>query len=207
MSERWYAAMTKGRAAVREGSRTLRGEMAVAAELVGLGFDAYCPRFLDKAPLRCPGSKRQPRFVAVEQPLFPGYVFVGAPPGRDIVDACYARGVVYLVCGEEGRALRMPAAEIARLKASEGEHGLIPLTAEQRQAWKAGDLARVLEGPFAGFDAVVDEPAEDVGLDAADGRGGAVDRGARIRTLISLFGRLTPVRIEPWHLERLQSAR
>lgn len=204
----WHVAMTKERATLQHDPDAVRpvkvrGELAVERELQAKGFETYCPRFLDTAPLRCPGSKHKPRLVAVTRALFPGYVFVALPLPEDQVAARYARGVIDLVRSDEVTPLRVPVASIEKLKASEGKHGLIPLSLEQRQAWAVGDWARVLAGPFAGFQAQVDEAAEDVGIEAEDGRGGAVDRDVRIGALIDVFGRPTPVRIEPWHLERL----
>lgn len=209
MTERspWHVVMTKAKTVVRVGHHRrpvkVRGEMAVERELRALGFATYCPRFLDTVALRCPGSKHAPRYVAVERPLFAGYVFVTLPCAEDQAVARYVRGVIDLVRADAATPLRVPAGEIERLKASEGSHGLIPLTSEQRVAWRAGDWARVLAGPFSGFEAQVDEDVAEVGLPAEDGRGGGVDRDVRIRTLVAVFGRLTPVRIEPWHLERL----
>jgi transcription antitermination factor NusG len=220
MSERspWHVLMTKGKAVVRVGegggarignaeeARRLvkvRGEMAVERELRALGFETYCPRFLDTAPLRCPGSKHRPRRVAVERPLFAGYVFVALPRPEDQVTVRYVRGVIDLVRADEVTPIRVPEVVIGDLMAREGKYGLIPLSQEQRLAWRAGDWARVLAGPFSGFEAQVDEDVAELGVEAEDGRGGAVDREVRIRTLVSLFGRLTPLSIEPWHLERL----
>lgn len=206
---RWHVVMAKASASLRLGRVgnaewvKLRGEAAVAWELGAKGFETYCPRFLDKAALRRPGSKHRPRYVAVQRPLFPGYVFVLLPRPEDQVTARYARGVIDLVRADDTTPLRLPAGAIEDLKASEGRHGLIPLNREQRLAWKAGEWARVLAGPFSGFEAQVDQDVDELGIEGRDGTGGGVDREVRIRTLVSVFGRLTPVRIEPWHLERL----
>lgn len=59
-------------------------------------------------------------------PLFPRYVFVGAPAGSDFRSARSTRGVLYVVqCGE--RPARVPAEVIDDIQARMDEQGVVEL--------------------------------------------------------------------------------
>lgn len=59
-------------------------------------------------------------------PLFPRYVFVGAPPGTDFRPARSTRGVVYVVHSGEKPA-RVPLDVIDGIRARMDEHGVVEL--------------------------------------------------------------------------------
>jgi transcription antitermination factor NusG len=62
-------------------------------------------------------------------PLFPRYVFVGAPPGTDFRRARSTRGVLYVVhCGE--KPARVPLEVIDSIRRRMDEHGVVEV--EQR---------------------------------------------------------------------------
>jgi len=59
-------------------------------------------------------------------PLFPRYVFVGAPTAADLQPARSTRGVLYVVsCGET--PARVPRDVIAAIRARMDEHGVVEL--------------------------------------------------------------------------------
>jgi transcriptional antiterminator RfaH len=59
-------------------------------------------------------------------PLFPRYVFVGAPAGADFRPARSTRGVLYVVhCGEN--PARVPLDVIDEIRARMNEHGIVEL--------------------------------------------------------------------------------
>lgn len=59
-------------------------------------------------------------------PLFPRYVFLGAPAGSDFRSARSTRGVLYVVhCGE--RPARVPLEVIDDIRARMDEHGVVTL--------------------------------------------------------------------------------
>jgi hypothetical protein len=59
-------------------------------------------------------------------PLFPRYLFVGAPLGTDFRSARSTRGVLYVVrCGE--KPARVPLAVVDDIRARMDEHGVVEL--------------------------------------------------------------------------------
>jgi transcription termination/antitermination protein NusG len=54
--------------------------------------------------------------------------------------------------------------------------------------FKRGDAIRIVEGPFENFQGTVDDVYSDKG---------------KIKAMISIFGRLTPVELELWQVEKL----
>jgi transcription antitermination factor NusG len=86
--------------------------------------------------------------VAVEQPLFPGYVFVHLPRRR-WVDVLQVPGVISLV--SSGRQPSpLPSQEIDSLR-----EGLPRRQYEPHPYLAVGDKVRIVEGPFAGMAGVL----------------------------------------------------
>jgi transcription antitermination factor NusG len=86
--------------------------------------------------------------VAVEQPLFPGYVFVHVPRRR-WVDVLQVPGVISLV--SSGRQPSpLPSQEIDSLR-----EGLPRRQYEPHPYLAVGDKVRIVEGPFAGMAGVL----------------------------------------------------
>jgi hypothetical protein len=59
-------------------------------------------------------------------PLFPRYVFVGAPPGMDLRPACNTRGVLYVVQFGAHPA-RVPLDVIDEIRSRMNDHGVVEL--------------------------------------------------------------------------------
>jgi len=132
-------------------------------EHAALWFAAYTTPRHEKAVVRQLSVRQVPSFlplytsvrrwkngcqVAVEQPLFPGYVFVHIPP-RQSVRVLQVPGVVSIVGnGREPSAL--PAQEIESLR-----EGLALRCYEPHPYLTAGDKVRIVEGPLAGMAGVL----------------------------------------------------
>lgn len=118
-------------------------ENARAIEHLGhQGFEAFSPSC---RVIRRVGTVRRP----VDEPMFPGYAFVRLSPSRDDWSVLRStRGVRQLV-RFGGVAPRVPESLIDRLRTLDGTP--VDTPAERLQA---GDRVRVLEGPFAGMNAV-----------------------------------------------------
>lgn len=137
----WYVAETAYRA-----DRT-------AETLMLAGVEAWCPLYREKRRVRWTYRSR-PRWTVSEQPVFPGYVFVGL----DGADACAAfhrewRDVAVLLHDVEGGfRVRppMPTGDVERIRALE-VNGLLRFDEAMRQALKAGDVVRVIEGLLTGY--------------------------------------------------------
>lgn len=162
--------------------RTAHGcELMVRDELNGNGHRAYCPLGRRRVWYKKTGRK-----VTVQRPVFTRYAFVGCsmarPLGKRSADKIEA------ILSDAKGPLRIPAAVIKRINDLElaGEW-------DEDKAWsektlfRPGEEVRIAAGPFAGFQAVFEaRTAEE-----------------RIKLLIDIFGRPTPVAIDPCQVERL----
>lgn len=118
-----------------------------------------------------------------QKPLFPGYLFFALPEDQFNWRAvAHTRGVTRVLAGTDGQPARLPP-EIAG--------GLLKVTTEDGMLdadfdYQAGDQVGVVNGPFAGWLAKV-VSADDAG---------------RIRLLVDIMGRETPVSIAGRDLEK-----
>jgi len=127
----WYAAYT-----------TPRHEKAVVRQLALREVECFLPLYTSVRRWKN-GCQ-----VAVDRPLFPGYVFVHVPP-RHSVRVLQAPGVVSIVSkGRTPAALR--ANEIEALRA-----GLPHRYYEPHPYLAVGDKVRIVEGPLAGMAGVL----------------------------------------------------
>jgi len=129
--EQWYAAYT-----------TPRHEKAVVRQLGVRHVESFLPLYTS---LRRYKNGCQ---VTVEQPLFPGYVFVRVQR-RHAVKVLQAPGVVSLVGSGKGPSA-LPAQEIETLRAD-----LPRRSYEPHPYLAAGDRVRIIEGPLAGMAGVL----------------------------------------------------
>lgn len=139
-------------------------------------FDIIVPK--EKA-IEIKNGKRK----TVDKRIFPGYVLV------DMIltdDSWYIVRNTPQVTGFIGSgATPIPIAEdevkmiIGRMKAEEPKYKI---------DLRKGDLVNISDGPFKGFDGIVDEVDEEKG---------------RIKVLVSMFGRETPVELDSLQVKKL----
>lgn len=123
--------------------------------------------------------------------FFPGYVFVCMKlydeGGEFLQDtALFVRriqGVTGFMGGDNRPASMKPSEAEALLRQAEQNQGKKVLKAD----YEVGGKVKVADGAFVGSSAVVDE------VDAEKGR---------LRVLVSIFGRLTPVELECWQVRK-----
>jgi transcriptional antiterminator RfaH len=135
----WYAVFTKPR------------KEAVAREnLERQGFTAYLPM------LRQPRHRRG-RWVEVVEPLFPRYLFVELRLGvHDISPIRSTLGVSGLVrFGPEPAVV--PRGFVESLRAAEDQAAGCHMPKDE--LFKRGDRVTIVAGPFAGTQAIFDEPS------------------------------------------------
>ncbi len=105
------------------------------------GFRVFCP--LEETTRRRAG-----RFVTIEAPLFPGYLFLGvnndSAPMR-VVNSTY--GVSRIVSFSDDAPAEVPRAIIDGLMARCNENGLL----KPIESLTPGDEVRITTGPFADF--------------------------------------------------------
>lgn len=130
----WYAVFTKP-----------KQERLAAEHLNRQGFEVYLPQLRS-------GRRRRGAWVTVIDALFPRYLFVSVEVAHQSVAPIRSTlGVADLVrFGQE--LVAVPSAVIEILKARENQQtGLHEL---ERPLFIEGDRVTVLDGPFAGVDAV-----------------------------------------------------
>ena len=119
--------------------------------------------------------------VESERKFMPGYVLAQLEMNDDVYHLVKNTPKVTGFLGPNGKPQAIPDAQAARMldtKEEAAAHG-----AKQKVSvdYEIGDSVKVLDGPFASFNGVVEE------LD--------FDRG-RVKVSVSIFGRATPVELE-----------
>ena len=120
------------------------------------------------------GKKR-----AVEKKVFPGYVLAKLDMTDDVYHLVKNTPKVTGFLGQQNKPQPISEAEAARILNTKAEE--IPTAKAKRKAnFEIGDQVRVLDGPFASFNGLVEEIDYDHG---------------RVKVSVSIFGRATPVEL------------
>lgn len=130
--------------------------------------------------------------VTVKRKLFPGYVFVqmdvedDEAPGElgESWEVVRGTGGVTGFVGTSTRPVPLSPDEVQRLLASVGvaaQPAAEEAPVRVKANFKAGDMVRVTAGPFADFSGVVGEVNESQ---------------SKVKVLVSIFGRETPVELD-----------
>ncbi len=133
---------------------------SIMAEATRMGLDALVEQI--EVPTETITEARRGKKVSVERKFMPGYL------------------------GSMGKPQPISEAEAARMLNSKEEAAAAPKT-KIKIDYEIGDSVKVLEGPFASFNGIVEE------LD--------FDR-SRVKVSVSIFGRATPVELEFEQVER-----
>ncbi|MDH7638881.1 transcription termination/antitermination protein NusG [Sphingomonas oryzagri] len=132
---------------------------------------------------------RRGKKVTNDHKLMPGYVLLRGSMNDDLYHLVRNTPKVTGFLGVGGRPQPISDAEAARMLSSKDE----AVSAAPKQKIKVdfdiGDNVKVLEGPFASFNGLVEE------LD--------YDR-SRVKVAVSIFGRATPVELEFEQVERVK---
>jgi transcriptional antiterminator NusG len=127
-------------------------------------------------------------------PLFPRYIFMHADRRDPRIHTVFElSGVGGLVC-RDGAPVWMPDPVIAGIRSRENGNGIVPGKESMRAVFRIGDEIRVTDGPFASFPMIVER-----GLDVAIEE---FDPETRIKVVVNIFGRATPVELEIWQVAK-----
>lgn len=135
-------------------------------------------------------SGRQERDGKRPVAYLPGYVFAQVMPRQDWTIIEDRPHVVRILKDVDGNPYRLPDREIAALVAMAEPDGLIrkqPKPPALRVIFDPGERVRIMEGPFAGFEAVV--------LDGVDSEG-------YLGVEAEVFRQPTPMRLEAGWVKR-----
>ena len=123
-----------------------------------------------------------------ERKFFPGYVLAKLTMTDDIYHLVKNTPKVTGFLGSSGKPQAISEAEAARILNSKEEAAARPKQ-EIRVDYEIGDQVKVLDGPFASFNGLVEE------LDFEK---------ARVKVSVSIFGRATPVELDFEQVERMK---
>jgi transcriptional antiterminator NusG len=126
------------------------------------------------------GGKR----VISERKIYPGYIFVEMDLNDEalaVVKSCPGVGDFL---GASGMAVPLSEKEVEKVTAEAESKEEAPTL---KIDFEPGDNIKIIEGAFKNFDGVVDELLGETG---------------RLRVIVTIFGRPTPVELEYWQVEK-----
>ncbi|HEY0116208.1 MAG TPA: transcription termination/antitermination protein NusG [Allosphingosinicella sp.] len=129
---------------------------------------------------------RRGKKVTSDRKFFPGYVLAKLAMNDDVYHLIKNTPKVTGFLGASGKPQPISDAEAARILNTKEEQAAVTKT-KVSVDYEIGDSVKVLEGPFASFNGIVEE------LD--------FDR-SRVKVSVSIFGRATPVELEFEQVER-----
>jgi transcriptional antiterminator NusG len=130
---------------------------------------------------------RRGKKVTSDRKFFPGYVLAKLAMNDDVYHLIKNTPKVTGFLGSMGKPQPISDAEAARILNTKDEAATAAPKTRIKVDYEIGDQVKVLEGPFASFNGVVEE------LD--------FDR-SRVKVSVSIFGRATPVELEFEQVER-----
>ena len=132
---------------------------------------------------------RRGKKVTSDKKFFPGYVLARLAMNDDVYHLVKNTPKVTGFLGSSGKPQPISEAEAARILNTQEEAAAHGAKQKVSVDYEIGDAVKVLDGPFATFNGVVEE------LD--------FDRG-RVKVSVSIFGRATPVELEFEQVERVK---
>ena len=132
---------------------------------------------------------RRGKKVQSERKFFPGYVLAKLAMSDQVYHLVKNTPKVTGFLGHAGKPQPISEAEAARILSTREEAAAAAPKQRIKVDYEIGDAVKVLDGPFASFNGVVEE------LD--------FDR-SRVKVSVSIFGRATPVELEFEQVERVK---
>ena len=157
---------------------------AIMADATRMGLEAFVESV--EVPTETVTEVRRGKKVQSERKFFPGYVLAKLAMTDDVYHLIKNQPKVTGFLGSSGKPQANSEAEAARILNTREEAAAAPkqkITVD----YEIGDSVKVLEGPFASFNGIVEE------LD--------FDK-SRVKVSVSIFGRATPVELEFEQVER-----
>lgn len=159
---------------------------AILTEATRLGLEQLVEAV--EVPTETVTEVRRGKKIQSERKFFPGYVLAKLGMTDDVYHLVKNTPKVTGFLGSSGKPQAISEAEAARILNSKEEAAAAPKH-QIKVDYEIGDSVKVLEGPFASFNGVVEE------LD--------FDKN-KVKVSVSIFGRATPVELDFEQVERVK---
>lgn len=156
----------------------------ILADATRLGLEAFVEAV--EVPTETVTEIKRGKKVTSERKVMPGYVLAKLAMTDDVYHLIKNQPKVTGFLGSMGKPQAISEAQASRMLNTKEAAAAAPKN-QIRVDYEIGDSVKVLEGPFASFNGVVEE------LD--------FDKG-RVKVSVSIFGRATPVELEFEQVER-----
>jgi transcription termination/antitermination protein NusG len=160
---------------------------AIVAEAERLGLEQLVEAI--EVPTEKVTEVRRGKKVTSDRKFFPGYVLAKLHMNDDVYHLVRNTPKVTGFLGTNNKPQPISEAEAARILNTKEEAATAAPKAKIKVDFDIGDNVKVLDGPFASFNGLVEE------LD--------FDR-SRVKVAVSIFGRATPVELEFEQVERVK---
>ena len=160
---------------------------SIMAEATRMGLDALVEQI--EVPTETVTEVKRGKKVQAERKFMPGYVLAKLEMNDQVYHLVKNTPKVTGFLGPGGKPQPIPDGQAARMLDTKDEAAAAGPKAKINVDYEIGDAVKVLDGPFASFNGVVEE------LD--------FDRG-RVKVSVSIFGRATPVELEFEQVERVK---
>jgi transcriptional antiterminator NusG len=160
---------------------------AIMADATRLGLDRLVESV--EVPTEKITEVRRGKKITSDRKFFPGYVLAKLEMNDDVYHLVKNTPKVTGFLGSMGKPQPISEAEAARILNTKDEAAAAAPKQKVKVDFEIGDQVKVLDGPFASFNGLVEE------LD--------FDR-SRVKVSVSIFGRATPVELEFEQVERVK---
>jgi transcriptional antiterminator NusG len=160
---------------------------SIQAEAARMGLAALVENV--EVPTEKVTEVRRGKKVTSDRKFFPGYVLAKLNMNDDVYHLVKNTPKVTGFLGASGKPQPISDAEAARILNTKDEAAKAEPKQKISVDYEIGDNVKVLDGPFASFNGLVEE------LDFEKGR---------VKVSVSIFGRATPVELEFEQVERVK---
>ena len=159
---------------------------AIMSEATRMGLDRLVESV--EVPTEKVTEVRRGKKVTSDKKFFPGYVLAKLEMNDDVYHLVKNTPKVTGFLGSSGKPQPITEAEAARILNTKADETLAATAKPKMKVnFEIGDQVKVLDGPFASFNGLVEE------ID--------FDRG-RVKVSVSIFGRATPVELDFEQVEK-----
>ena len=158
---------------------------AILSEATRMGLEQLVEQI--EVPTETITEARRGKKVQVERKFMPGYVLAKLSMNDDVYHLVKNTPKVTGFLGPNGKPQAISDTEAARMLNSKEEAAAHAPKQQVKVDYEIGDSVKVLDGPFASFNGIVEE------LD--------FDK-SKVKVSVSIFGRATPVELDFEQVER-----